>query len=120
MCNQRQILTSIFALKVPVIFLYLPAASLHLSLLTFNNHFTFPSTHNSQLSSHTTFALMCSTSLSTFQLCFEIALFICFVCHVAYEFFMQDLEFCESSSHWSRAVSSRHVHATPPRTVKQK
>jgi len=55
--NQRLILTTIFALKLPVIFSNLLTASLHLSLLTLHIHSIFLSTHHSHLSSHATFCV---------------------------------------------------------------
>jgi hypothetical protein len=63
------------------------AASLQLSLLTFHIHLTFLSSHHSPISSLATFCLKCSTSLSTFQLCFKISLLFCFVCRATRELF---------------------------------
>jgi len=76
---------SVCVLKVTVTIQNLLAASLHISLRTFHIHFTFLSSHHSQLSSHATFSLMCSISLSTLQLFLKIAPSICFVCRGTYE-----------------------------------
>jgi hypothetical protein len=61
-----------------------PADSLHFSILTFHFHFTFPSTHISQLNSQTNFPIICSISFSTFQLRFLIPAFDVFFlsCHI--------------------------------------
>jgi hypothetical protein len=91
--NQPLILTSILGLKWPVIFSILLEASPHLSRLTVHIHLPILPNHISQLSSPPTFCLMCSISLSTFQLCFKIALLICFVCRVTYELFKLELIF---------------------------
>ena len=53
--------------KMPVILQNDPAASLHISLLTFHNLFTFHSTQHYQISSHATFCLMCSIIFSYYS-----------------------------------------------------
>jgi len=62
----------------------LVSASLHLSLLTFHVYFTFLPSHHSQLTSHATSCLMCSTSISTFSAFFQNRTFdlFCLSCHV--------------------------------------
>jgi len=77
--------TSKFGLKMTVILKNLQAAYIQISLLIFHIHFTFLSSHHSQLSSPATLSLKCSISFSTLQLCLNIATLICLVCRVTYE-----------------------------------
>ena len=53
-----------------------------ISLLTLEVLFTYLSSHYYQLSSHTTFCVVCSAIFSTLQLCFKINQLISLVCHV--------------------------------------
>jgi len=99
-----------------IIFKNLLATSLQLSLLTFHIHLTFLSSHHLPISSHATFCLVCSTSLSTFQFRFKISLSICFVCRVEHELFKSFIEL-QSLTHISNRPHSGHVmcqHAMCP------
>jgi hypothetical protein len=92
-----------------------------LSLLTFDNHFTFLATHNKQLRSHSTACLMCSISLSTLRLHYKIAQLICFsfIPHGSYLTFYQ-IKFVKrrsisKASKWSRELLARHMHPKAPK-----
>jgi len=63
------------------------ATSLHISLLIFHILITYLTSQHSPISSHGTFCLKCSTSLSTFQLSFKISHLICFACSATRELF---------------------------------
>ena len=101
---RQQTLDTCFNIWTQNAFQSLLAAFLHLSLLTFHTHLTILSSHYSPVNSHATFCLMCSRRLSTFQLCFKIALLICFVCRVTYELFKTFIGLQSLTQHIFRTV----------------